>query len=197
MGWIGMRGSDKYDGQIPLWGIEVRSIPSESSTKTNRNLLDGLQYSMNTRDYGISKEQMAEWLDHQKPITGTSISGAITGSWYNKLWSDLFRIAPADLQAKLNSPTGENLRKILQDSGTSNRELKMLVFDWSNDPLFWKNPKLLEKIRRQQLRAIDRVEKGKGDMNEIMSDFLINSGLYAETLKSVGVKLDKKPSSPP
>jgi len=71
--------------------------------------------------------------------------------------------------------------------------LKMLFHDWSNNPLFFENKKAQEKILKWQLKAIDNMVSIKPSKNElmkipsIMSDFLIESGLYDEVMKTLGM----------
>ena len=67
-------------------------------------------------------------------------------------------------------------------------EVKMLIHDWSHHILVYQNPGLAQKILTEQIKAIDRLASGKASTNQIMSDFLLNSGLYDEGLKSLGLE---------
>ncbi|MEK6704467.1 MAG: hypothetical protein AABZ06_01635 [Bdellovibrionota bacterium] len=189
LGWVGLRGSDTYD-YSDLWGIEVRSIGSTSDPKTYRNLLDALQFRMNTQSYGVSREQMLQWLERQEIQEIQEIKEfpyLLAKAWYNQEWSNLFQSAPEKIKAKLSESAKKRIIKWSED----HQELKMLVFDWLNDPIIFNNPELKAKIISEQSKAIDLLLKGN-DINDLVSDFLVESGLYGQVLKSVGVDVLKK-----
>ena len=193
MGWVGMRGTDTYD-KPGLWGLEVRSISSGTDPEVARGFLNGVQQSMNTSAYGVSREQMGRWLEG---VSEHQIDDRIARAWYGqsvnpyaKSADVFFERASIAVQAKLGqgAPFLAAKDKIL-DAMTGRKEVKMLLFDWSTDPLVFENPALAEKIASEQLRAIDRIlNTPEPNVNDIVSDFLVDSGLYAEVMKSLGVR---------
>jgi hypothetical protein len=67
-----------------------------------------------------------------------------------------------------------------------NRELKMLLHDWSNDPLLFNKPKLINHIRKEQLKALETLNSGVASPQRTIRDFLIQSGIYGIFTRSLG-----------
>jgi|CXWL01.1.fsa_nt_gi hypothetical protein len=183
--WVGFRGSDKYD-QPGLYGFEYRAISAGANETDYRDILDRIQQSMLRDDYGIAKDRIRQWL------AGRTASNAVTDAWYNQDWSVLVRNAKPEAKEALGL-TGI-FNRILWEVGIkktfgwdqdSHTELKMLMHDWSKDPLTFQDEAFQRKIADQQLRALARYRKGES-VNALISDFLLDSGLYAAVSRSIG-----------
>jgi hypothetical protein len=190
MAMVGLWGSDKYDGQTRLWGLEFRGIGAGADALTHRQILDGVQARMNNGSYGMTREEMARWLE---AMGGGDPGAMLERSWYNQEWPALLERAPAELRKKLDAVADAFPRRPLLRVVRNHRELKLLAYDWSMDPLVYNHPALRDRIRQAQLRALDRIlateTLGGEEINTFVSDFLVDSGLYAAVMKSVGVEV--------
>jgi len=182
MAWVGFRGSDKYD-QPGLWGLEVRGIPSNSDPTTIQHFLDAIQYDMNQEDYGISQDRMSRWI--KKYDVKWNVPQMIAATWYNRSWEVLFKNAPAEIRSRINVFRKWRLPQRYQD----NDEVKMLLFDWSRDPLFFDKPDQIERIQRAQVQAWKQLMKNPQNRYAILKNFLLESGLYRTVMSSIGISV--------
>ncbi|MFM8313612.1 MAG: hypothetical protein ACKOA8_04945, partial [Deltaproteobacteria bacterium] len=176
MAFVGFRGADTYDADN-LIGFEVRGISQYSNEKMVREFLNTLQWSLDQEHHGIPQEKMAQWLEKQPK--GWSFN--FGNSYYNQQWEAL-KTTEAGKKFESIDPFLRNRFYDLEN----NRELKMMLYDWSNDPLLFDKPKLLELIKKEQLKAVDRLALGQESQHTIVSDFLKHSGLYGIFTRSLG-----------
>jgi hypothetical protein len=148
---------------------------------------------MNSGTYGIPREQIGRWL---AGAPESRIASRIANAWCGQPVNTLFQRATPAIRAKFGEGAAALAAKDkILDAMTGRKEVKMLLFDWSNDPLVFENPALTEKIIAEQLRALDRIlTTPEPNVNDIMSDFLVDSGLYAEVMRSLGVRAHANPS---
>ena len=188
MSWIGMHGLDKYD-QPGLWGLQVRSLPEGGDPVMAKKLLDGLQERM-TGDYGVSGELMGLWFEHNR--RPSQVANAIGELWYNRPWEEMLNSIPDELKRIVD----DDLINKLQQAYPRHYEVKMLLHNWSNDPLLFNNPSLKRKIIEQQVKALKQFQGLPFNeswhihslMRETVAGFVEQSGLYDLALKAVGVR---------
>jgi len=65
--------------------------------------------------------------------------------------------------------------------------VRMLTFDWSNDPMFHGKPERLEKLRAAQTQALKKIGNGRTKHERIMYDFVLESGLFQTTAESLNM----------
>jgi hypothetical protein len=176
-GWVAIRGPDAYD-EPGLWGLEYRVIDRKDNQEIIKEVLNGIQESMISENYGISDASLAKWLGQRDP------SDAIHSSWYNGTWDEVFQQLPREL-ADSRSWLKEYLK---WDEYRENHGLKMIFHDWSRSPLYFHRPKAFERILERQKAAIAELKEGIGP-DEVLRRFLLSSGLYEDVLGSVGVKV--------
>ncbi len=183
MGWVGMRGSDKYD-QPGLWGLEYRAIHRESRMATHRPVLNGLQFTMAQPELGFSADRFEAWFNG---ASRENPAERVSSAWYNQSWYDLF-LEPRTPEARkaLQKIGGDEFQALAEHAG----ELKMLLFDWSKDPLFFDQPAKLKSIAKLQARGLVRLSRGEAP-SSVMRDFLLDSGIYQDTLLSIGVRVSQ------
>ncbi|MEK6705391.1 MAG: hypothetical protein AABZ06_06340 [Bdellovibrionota bacterium] len=186
--WVGMRGHDTYDSPN-LWGTEFRSISRRSDPALVKNVLNALQYAMVRNEFGVPKEQMEAWIKSRSTGSITDVPRLLGDAWYNKDWVQLWDKTPNHPELAFNK---------LKKSGENHTELKMLIHDWSKDPLFFNDPVIQKMIAIEQNRALTRLNETDPKItdldthiNTIMRDFLLDSGIYEKVLRSLGVKLEK------
>lgn len=183
--WVGIRGEDKYD-QPGLWGLEFRSLLATSQPRVYAPLLDALQYSIQTENFGVSEERFRKWLDAMpKSWSQPKKVGAL---WYNTDWDTLYKSAPSALKPKI--PEWKKWVSANTSYLDDHTEVRMLLFDWSRDTVLFDRPDLQKQILDFQLRAISQVLAGEQAQN-VVADFLVRSGLYDAIMQSLGMSLTK------
>ncbi len=177
MAYVGFRGADTYDDPS-LFGFEVRGISRFANEEFTKKYLNTLQWAMAQENYGIPKESMEKWIKQNNENPQFKFGS----TWYNQPWEELKTNGFAHRFEEIIDPF---LRKNFYNL-EENRELKMLLHDWSNDPLLFQNKKLIDQIREKQIQALSRLNAGRDSQQKIVSDFLIQSGLYGIFTRSLG-----------
>ncbi len=179
--FVGFRGHDTYD-QPGLFGFEVRDIDTRYDIEENKKLLDSLQHSLVTEEYGVPPERIQTWL--QRFHSGSSAQRALETSWYNQPLKALIENARPEIKTVLAQIPSQRLEAYIRD----NQSIKMLLYDWSQDPLLFDQPGLLERIRREQLDTLIQVfhSRTSSSSPSYMGDFLEESGIYEIFNRSIG-----------
>lgn len=177
MAWVGLRGSDKYD-QPGLYGYEFRNITAQGDPIEDEKLLNSIQWSINKDEYGISEQKISDWTNKYHP--GKSPSDAVASTWYNQSFHSLYKQA--------NPLVRENIglwgRMSLWVS-SNNKAVKMLLYDWTKDPILFDKPELSKKILEKQVDAIKKI-RSDADPDEVLRDFLKESNLLEIFARSIG-----------
>jgi len=176
MAYVGFRGGDTYDTPS-LIGFEVRAISEFSNPKYINEFLNTLQWTLAQEHYGISQETMQKWIDHNAKNKNIDMGLLYYNQPWSKLKSNGFGHRFEDMDPYL--------RKYFYDLEKS-RELKMLIHDWSKDPLVFENPKLIAHIRKQQIITLNKLNEATISPQKIVEDFLIRSGIYGLFTRSLG-----------
>lgn len=176
MAYIGFRGADTYDNPS-LIGFEVRAISQASNPEYIKQFLNSVQWTLQRENFGISGEDLKHWIAANKHSAEIDMSHL----YYNKPWEEL---SDTELGRKFQE-VDPYLRKYFFDL-EQNRELKMLIHDWSKDPLLFTKPKLIEHIKKEQLKALQKLNSGEESPWTIVRDFLKHSGLYGIFTRSIG-----------
>ena len=190
LGWVGFFGSDKYD-EPGLYGLEYRAIAAGVSETDYREILDRIQQSMLRDDYGVPKETIRRWLAGQKNKKFPGV--ALIAACYHQEWPRLFAEASPDVKKATYGFGSQRQQRLtrrltkqrLTEQGKGHAELKMLVYNWSNDPLVFEDEAFQKRIVEQQARALGRFQSGE-PVNELVSDFIVDSGLYDAVSRSIG-----------
>lgn len=177
MAFVGFRGADTYDDPS-LVGFEIRGISQGSNPDYIRKYLNTLQWALTQDHFGVTPTEMKEWMDSQPKSEQLDMGS----TWYNQPWEVLKTNGVGHRFEELIEPYFRKHFFNLEE----NRELKMLLHNWSNDPLLFNKPKLLKHIRRKQEEALERLNEGKTSHQRIVSDFLIQSGIYGIFTRSLG-----------
>ncbi|MBF0297885.1 MAG: hypothetical protein HQK51_04155 [Oligoflexia bacterium] len=204
MGWVGMRGKDKYDGDIDLWGMEYRDISASPETDNMREVLNAIQWGMNKNDFGISSSDFDKWKAAFengiiKKGNDVEISQKLSDIWYNQDVDTLLSESHAEIKDKLNNSfgiLGKRKLKLLKKVIKSHTEVKMLLHNWDNDPIFFSSQfkfmnkeQVLKEIKDAQKKALEKIFKNKEEVIDIMKDFSIDSNLMFIMAKSLGLKM--------
>ncbi len=168
IGWVGFRGSDKYD-QPGLFGFEIRSILGDTP-EASLVRLKSIQQAMNAGDFKIPEARLRALYSGDE-----SAEAALLGLHYNREWSSLWADLPADLAAVARPDRRFYFEQVLSQDDL---ETKMLFHDWSREPALAGQAELLQKIRRQQIQTIQNLSRPNSDIPSSMKEFLVQSGLY-------------------
>lgn len=208
---VSLHGSDKFDTESDLWGMQIRRIRPDDDPDRVRSFLNSVHQSMIAGEYHYPDERMRKWLERMKVSAPEHVPGALSQIYYNQDWKGLELVAPAELKepiAELESAMWYSTFHFAE----SHRELKMLAMDWSRHPLFFDRPDLLKKIIESQrkelaayaaaLRKVEsQIELGKTntqlfgkvlDEGGYVRRFLIESGIHEEVNRSIGLTIRPK-----
>lgn len=180
--YVGFRGEDFYD-QGGLIGMEYRAIVAKDDPEVIAAVLDAIQWSLHKADYGITPERFERWLRVQS-VAEIPPAKTIARTYHNHAWSEVFANAPGEMHQRL----GLWEKSLLRISSYRHSELKMLIHDWGNDPLFFDDFDKRERILTEQRYALERILRFEGT-TRVVRDFLIDSGLYEDIPASIGVQL--------
>ncbi len=192
MGWVGFRGMDFYDAH-GLMGLEWRSVnPNYLRSTTYQQVLNRAHQTMLNGEFSISTQQIQNWLSTRNP--SSDLPTDIAGTWYNQPTERLVAALPQHLRP-VHAARPELMRDLDQRADTNGREVKMLFFDWSRDPMVASDPKLLAKINAAQKLVLERVSAD--ELINAVPDFLQYSGLYSHYLKAWGFNIKPLTKSDP
>jgi len=177
MAFVGFRGADTYDDPS-LMGFEVRGISRHSNPEYVKKYLNTIQWALTQDQFGVSKEDMKTWLERQDKSKDLDLGA----TWYNQPWE---KLQTNGFGHRFEETIDPYLRKHIYNL-EENRELKMLIHNWSNDPLLFNKPKLLRHIRKKQEEALKKLDIGYISQQQIVSEFLIQSGIYGIFTRSLG-----------
>ncbi len=190
MGWVGFRGSDAYD-QPNLYGYEYRSISDSSSLPLRKKILSNLQKGMRSQEYGLSSPSMLDWV-RSKGVNirdENAVSALWESTWYKQSYTTLLKRLPAYLRPILGGPVRSFLKVAsLRFSWMGNEATKMLLYDWSTDPLFHADPIAQKKLIEEQQRALNRYFKNGEALNVVLKDFVWSSGLLERVAQTFGLE---------
>lgn len=175
--WVGFRGHDKFD-QPGLMGMEVRSVRPGGAERAYERFLNAIQKSWAEQNLGIGSGDFEQWLTSQ--YRG-DYHQALTENWYHKKWDELVGKAPLSLKVamlRMDSDLKSHLSK------NAPEELKMVLHDWSHDPLFFNQPDRIHQIRNEQIQALTALKEGISEQT-VIREFLEKSGLYESVLRSL------------
>lgn len=215
MGWVGFHPSEKYDDHH-VTGLQMRDV---QHIEEYQHVLNAVQFAVAENNYGVSDDAFNTWLSAHTSsgnmvtrLLGTNtqtkrfeLKGLIEKLWTNKEQELLLRNAsPTALEALEKHRDTPAYSRILSSAETRLR-VKWLLHDWSQDTLVWGNEELIEKIRSEQTRAIERLAALAATASErdyanyetsIIRGFLNRSGLYEIFLRSIHLGLSQEGRAP-
>jgi hypothetical protein len=175
MGWASARSSDKYD-EPGLWGIEYRAISDDTPPELVRAVLNGLQYDMRKNDLGISPKHLKDW---QKAHPGRNIESL----WYHR--SEPLAAQGESLPADARKLLGH---RRVQAALKKDDAVRLLAYNWADDPLVWGNAELVEKIEQARQSALEALIDDQMDTSDVLREFLADSGLLEATAASLNMR---------
>jgi len=202
--YVGLRGWPTYDEKSIL-AFEFRKVKPKGDSKLNSRVFSGAKKALNSWDFGKDPLKLKEWLELKK-AEGLTAAVAMQGSYYDTILdlrtcSKQVRDYMDEIRAKqiANGETSHGLplkpfnwEKEVQYTEdnihllrSDNLELDMLRFDWGRMPYLAGNSKLLEKIGKAQVIALKKIMLKTESNNQIMNDFLDESGLFDEIQNSI------------
>ncbi len=179
VGWVGFRGHDFYDtGEH--FGFEYRNITPNGDRQLYKKVLSSIQRGLLSKNYGFSSESMLAWIAERGIAKNDKfgIRQLLEASWYGQKYSYLLRHLPSYLRPVLGGTLVARkniLRLRMLDPG--NHAIKMLLHDWSLDPLFYGDENAVERLKEEQRRALTRVLKEGASLRAAIWNFIHFSGL--------------------
>jgi hypothetical protein len=209
---VGFRVGQTY-GKPGWMGFEIRSS-SRRRSEAGDGFPDAVQRGLLTGAYGLSRGRFATWFRKTigtGPADVDADGKALAAVHYNGLTQHVLLDAPPALLAALTegdadaferwtaeareprtigekldrTDTNPHVARFLAES-PRRYGLKMLMHDWSKDPVLHDQPALLSRVRRAQLVGISRLRNGV-PADAITQDFVVESGLYEVFARSIGM----------
>lgn len=199
MGFVGFRDHRTYD-QENVFGFEYRAIDRKGDETLHGKVLDNLQYGLRTQRYGFTYEHMAEWMADKKMDIRDDfqVERALESAWYQQSYNQLYRRLPKEFKAALGGGAQAFFTVYaLKVSDLGNHALKMLLYDWSADPIYFKDSAAQQKIREVQKKVLSTLlhDSAIADPQQILRTFVRDSGLLEQVGKSFNLsKSDLEPS---
>lgn len=197
--WVGMRGSDAYNGSEKLWGLEFRDIDPRYPVAELGRMMDAAQSSLVRDEYGIPEEKIQRWMEHNVSYLEKIGKGgirpnilhadtALTLKYPQTIPNGLFASLNPDLRTLLALNLSEKMQLglALTKAHENNLSVAMLVKNWAQDPLFFENPEVVKKIHEVQAQALRRLMAGE-KQKDVMQYFLKRSGIHYMFEKSLGI----------
>lgn len=185
LGWVGFRGNDFYSGDN-LYGFEYRALsPQYSKSPLHKKIISSIHNGMKNQNYGFSDEHMTEWLKEKgidSASEGIKQSQVFEELWYKQEYLYLSKHIPP----YLNDIFSKDLDKLakIEDFSRGNHAVKMLLYNWTADPLFYKDSPAQEHLIREQQRALERFFNTTDSVELILSDFIWQSGLLTKVAQT-------------
>ena len=171
--FVGFHFPKKYDGDTPLVGFQFRSVDRRWSAVFS-GLLDATQEALLSGRLGVSRWDAEKYLSrfsHELPL-----ERIVSAQWYRPP----VVIGPG--------PTEELPPPQIQAHVLKNYEVHMITHDWSGDILF-QSPEDQRRIADARLAALGQLSAGMAPahVSRVVRRFLLDSGIYARVMTSVGV----------
>jgi hypothetical protein len=209
MSYVSMHFENKYDKK-GIWGVQVRALDSIQRTEALKGksqiFLNAIQRRLESSDFGIPEEVLRDAFPDAPSELDNSLSKMMKEAktnnqmwqlYYNKPWPDIFeegKTRPV-FNALLDKKGADNkyLKEILvgltvpkpwgNQILTSNIDVKMLLHDWSKDPVIMaKNPVertiIRARIESAQRWALAELTKSPELVRHIMQVFVSDAGLF-------------------
>lgn len=190
MGWVGFRGSDLYD-QPHLFGFEFRAINGDSDLITHRQIMTQIEKGLRTEDYGFDPKIMSEWSEIKSGswFQMYKTSQKLKSIWYKKSYKQIF----LDLPDYLKEVASDSVQKLsmvwsLKRNAKGNQAVKMLLYDWSKDPLFFGQPEAQAVLKSVQVKALQRHFENGESLSVVLRDFIWDSGLMQRVVETFHMK---------
>jgi len=193
MGSVGFRTGELYK-DTQMFGFELRALTPGSNGEEKMRFSNAVQKGVLTGSYGTPRATMEEW---HKQVVGTGGSHAqiaerqgkvLISLHFNRRIRGLLEEAPADIKASITP----KVRKGLLDKADDQYSLKLLVHDWSKDPVISSKPGLATRVVAAQKVALAELDKNGfegSDMNmRTIATFVRESGLYDTYSESLGMR---------
>ncbi|MGE3974131.1 MAG: hypothetical protein AB7F59_06355 [Bdellovibrionales bacterium] len=179
--WVSLR-ADAYDTP-GVYGYEFRAISGNDSLSALKSLLDRIHTDMVTGDVAFSTSNLWNWYQHQTENLQRDMFEVVENTWYRKPFKQLYQELHPGLKPHLSFIT----RRKFEFYGWKTESIKMLLYDWTSDPLFWNDSAAQTRILQSQQRALTRL-KTEYNYLRVIADFAKESGLWERVTGSFGMQ---------
>ncbi len=188
MGWVGFRGLDFYDGE-GLFGLEWRSVsPDAVGSQTYQAILNNAHKIMAGGEFTTPKDVVEGWV--KEKAGKRTIPERVQDTWYNQE-AEYFKVSANASAQEYAKKHPDFFKSIDTQVTTQGNQIRMLLFDWSKDPLVNSDPVLLKRIEAAQKLIFAKVKPAVFD--QYVAGFLYETGLYAKYANVFGIPM-KRPT---
>jgi hypothetical protein len=211
---VGARTGDLLDGlaEPDRWlDFELRNQGGfeHADPEFRRAYTDAIQKAALARSFGISNTQFMAWFEAMtagKPMSTDVTGGLIARQHYNRpgLLAQMHPELAASPEYAAAKPylvdlNSNDYAQRHQDYPHEDYRLRMLVHDWSTDPVFANDPDGPARVLEAQKRALAKLaglkphtraaqgEHGAGHIQHVVVEFIRESGLVIDFELSVGI----------
>ncbi|MEI7441173.1 MAG: hypothetical protein WCK43_06010, partial [bacterium] len=150
--FVGMHLPGKYKDPRAM-GFQFRTLDKERAAQFEP-LIDASTHFLSSEEAGIDENRMNKWLAYMKAKSNVQRreEDYLAMTHYNAPVQNLMRDANIEI---INFFKGKDplLQKLTQES-EENIGLRMLLHDFSNDPLFFDEPSFLREVSNAQIKAL-------------------------------------------
>jgi len=189
MGSVGFRTGSLYKDET-MFGFEMRTL-SKTNSEEKMRFGNAVQKGVLTGSYGTPRATIEEWHDKVIGTKGSPSKIArrqgevLSGLHFNRDTDTLLAEPPQELMASLTP----NVRRGMREKADEQYSLKLLVHDWSKDPVISSQPGLAATIVTAQKAALAKLDKDGFESNMgIIKTFVKDSGLYDVYSESLGMR---------
>ena len=192
--YVGLRGPKTYKSTEPLLGLEVRAIypPERAGFKYEREveeMLNAIETSYSHPEFGLSRDRMKKW---RAKNPRADLPSQMVDIYYNKEDLMAYRGRMSEKTLEFMDSDVTLWLKVMQLS-QKNQAFKMLIHNWSRDPLFFDSPRQIEKIARAQQAALKTLATASTEEPErVLRNFILDSGLFKSYANSIGLYPDPR-----
>ena|GEM_PF-5598428 len=183
MAYVSFRTGKTYD-QSDMFGFEYRAIGAKRNVQLMRKISDRIQYSLRNESYGFEYSDMREWFESKKLNIedNLQVQQGLEMAWYHQSYTQLYKRMPENLKAALGKPGWALLKTYhLKISDYGNHALKMLLYDWAADPIYFGDEAGQARVRKIQEFTLSQLfKKSEVHPRDIVTVFVKTSGVFEQ-----------------
>jgi environmental stress-induced protein Ves len=188
MGWVGLRGPQTYD--VPgYFGFEFRSLRDVNDQMNQGAILDAIQKFMLSEQYRELNPELMNWAnDSGIDLSRYQGDAALEKFWYRQGFKKLSQTLPSYLQVYFRNKLNRYIQiSALQYLAGEDHAYEMLLYDWTQDPLFHGDQEGQKRLIRSQISALNAIYEGDKQPHDVLIQFLKVSGIASRTASTFGL----------
>lgn len=175
-----------------MWGMTYQ-LPTGFTMDQSQHLLNAIQEGIDDPGLGLLTLRLRRILNSQdRDATPLELSSF----WYNRPLTELTSSLSETLQE--SGVITIALRRELEGITTIKPQIKMLLYNWRNDPIFASSSRYLSRIEASQIQAIQKLKEHLANgtlsdyfINDTLRTFYASSGLFTHITQMFGLDMNR------